>query len=70
MKYLYKPLYRPAPFSGIPKGWDYAEVPPEYVHKRPDVPPSTWVHGVIFYTRQLTSQECKSFELEYVGAEE
>jgi hypothetical protein len=70
MKYLYRPLYRPAAFSGIPKGWDYVEAPADLAHRRPELPRSTWIHGVIGYDRQLTQDECKNWELEYVGEKE
>jgi len=65
-KFLYKPLYRPAPFSGIPKGWDYVEAPPDIAHRRMDLPMSNWIHGVIAYDRPLTKDECKNHELEFV----
>ena len=69
-KFLYKPLYRPAAFSGIPKGWDFKEAPPDIAHKRPDLPMSRWRFGIIAYDRPLTADECKSHELEYVGETE
>lgn len=69
-KYLYKPLYRPAAFAGLPKGWDYAEMPPDIAHKRPQLPMSRWIHGIVAYDRQLTAEECRQHELEYVEMRE
>ena len=70
MKHLYRPLYRPAAFAGLPKGWDYVEAPPDLAHRRRDLPMSRWIHGVIAYDRQLTADELKQHELEYVGEQE
>jgi hypothetical protein len=68
MKHLYKPIYRPAAFSGLPKGWDYVEAPADLALRRPDLPVSRHTFGVIAYERQLTAEEVKRHELEYVGA--
>ncbi len=67
MRHLYKPLYRPAAFSGIPKGWQYVEAPPDLAHRRPELPMSTWIHGIISYAEPLTKDQCRSFELEFIG---
>jgi hypothetical protein len=69
-KHLYKPLFRPAAFAGLPKGWDYVEAPPDIAHKRPDIPMSRWIHGVIAYDRQLSREECHQHDLEFVGVRE
>ena len=70
MKHKYAPIYRPAPFAGLPKGWDFVEVPRDLATKRPDLPMSQRMFGVIAYDRQLTEEEVKRHELEYLGAEE
>lgn len=63
--YHYAPLYRPAPFSGIPSGWEFVEV--RGVLNRPDLPISKRPHGVICYRRPLTADECQRFELQPVA---
>ena len=65
--YLYKPLLRPAVFAGLPKGWDYAEAPPDLVHRRRDIPASSWRYGIIRYDRRLSHEEETRNDLEYVG---
>jgi hypothetical protein len=67
MAHLYRPLLRPAVFAGLPKGWYYAEAPPDIAHKRPDLPASTWRYGVIAYERKLTPEEVAQHDLEYLG---
>lgn len=64
--FKYAPLYRPAPFSSIPKGWEFVEAPHEGVN-RPDLPRSKYKHGVIAYKRELTAEEVERNELEYLG---
>jgi len=66
-RHIYKPLLRPAAFAGLPKGWDYIAAPPDLAHKRPDIPVSSHIHGVIGYHRQLRQDEVKSHDLEYLG---
>jgi hypothetical protein len=63
--HLYRPLLRPATFATLPAGvaWEYAEMPPSLAHRRPDVPMSTHVHGVIRTDRALTADECERFDL-------
>jgi len=69
MKHLYRPLYRPAAFSGIPKGWQYAEAPPDLpkVAITFGIPMSRHMFGIIAYDRKLTADEVKQHELEYLG---
>jgi hypothetical protein len=69
-RYLYKPLSRPAAFAGLPKGWDYAEAPPDIAHKRRDIPMSGWVFGIIAYGRELTAGERQEHSLQYVGTQQ
>lgn len=69
-RYLYAPIYRPAPFSGLPKGWDFAEAPADVAPRRPDLPVSSRRYGVIAYDRKLTPEEVRAFELEYLGERE
>lgn len=61
----YKPLYRPASFATVPKGWVYIEAP-SYVTGRPDLPQSKHKHGVIGYDHPLSMTEVERFELEGV----
>ena len=67
MKHIYRPLYRPAPFAGLPKGWDFVEVPIELAGSRRDLPVSRYRHGVIGYDRKLTVEEVADHQLEYLG---
>jgi hypothetical protein len=69
MKHLYKPLYRPAGFAGLPTGWEYAEAPHDLpqVAMRFGIPMSRHTHGVIAYDHKLTQDEVKRHELEYLG---
>lgn len=67
-RHLYAPIYRPAAFSGIPKGWEYVEAPRDVAHRLTHLPMSSRTHGVIAYDRQLTAEEVKRHELEYLGA--
>lgn len=65
--YHYAPLYRPAPFSGIPAGWTWAEVPPSGIGSGiTDLPVSARPFGVIRYRRELSAEECARWELERV----
>ena len=65
-KYLYRPLYRPAAFANLPKGWDYVEAPPDLAYRglRRDLPMSSWIFGIIGYDRMLTPEEIRDHELE------
>lgn len=62
--YHYAPLYRPAPFSGIPSDWEFVERTRDI--NRPDLPVSERPHGVIRYRRELTADEVRAFELQPV----
>ena len=66
IEYLYRPLYRPAHFAGLPKGWDYVEAPacePDIAVRR-GLPLSRQTYGIIAYTRPLTKQEQADHQLE------
>lgn len=64
VSYRYRPLFRPASFSTLPRGlkWEYVEAP-SYVTLRPDLPRSTYPHGVISTDRALTLDEQEQFDL-------
>jgi hypothetical protein len=65
-KFLYRPKLRPASFATLPPGlkWNYAEAPAMYgLANRPDLPQSRFPYGVIETERQLTPEECYTFDL-------
>lgn len=64
----YRMLYRPAGFATLPSGlkWNFAEVPSYYAANRPDLPVSRFTHGVIETERDLTEEECRTFEIEKI----
>jgi hypothetical protein len=68
-RYLYRPLYRPASFATVPKGWDYVEAPAQFAPNRTDIPRSMHKFGIIAYDHQLTDDEVSRYELDYVGSE-
>ena len=63
----YRPMLRPAGFCTLPQGvkWDYVEAP-SYITARPDLPSSSYPHGIIAIDRELTVDECKHFDLRLV----
>lgn len=65
MKYVYKPNHPPA-FASLPKGWEYIKSPQE-IAKRLDVPESNCLFGLIGYNRELSAEELKHYELEFMG---
>ena len=71
LRYLYRPLLRPAGFATMPAGlrWDYVEVPREIAHLRPNLPVSRHRYGVIVCECELTKTECRHFDLERVPEE-
>jgi hypothetical protein len=59
-------LARPAAFSAMPPaikeaGWQYAEAP-AYVN-RPDLPMSSYPHGVIVTSAKITSAVAEQYEM-------
>jgi len=66
MPFRYRPRNRPAGFATLPAGlqWEFAEMPPDLSHRRPDVPRSAHRYGVIATSRPLTSEELERFELD------
>lgn len=70
MPHLYRPQYRPAGFATLPPGlvWEYAQMPPDLAHRRPELPRSSHRFGVIVTTRALTAEECERYSLEGVGS--
>lgn len=66
VRHLYAPLYRPAGFAGLPRGWEYVEAPRSLAANRPDLPVSKRPHGVISYPRPLTAAEIERYEVEAV----
>ena len=60
----YIPLLRPAGRSTLPEGisWEYVAVP-SYITRRPDLPRSSYTHGVIRTSRPLTKDEMAHFDL-------
>ena len=69
MKFHYSPLYRPASFSSLPKGWawEFVEVPNYLQTARPDLPVSSKSHGVIASLVRLTQAQLEDFQLEVVS---
>jgi len=62
----YKPTLRPAGYATLPTGikWHYTEAP-DYLPKAP-APRSRHPHGIIETDRDLTAEECATFDLEPV----
>ena len=66
----YRPLYRPAHFSAMPKGvaWDYVEAPASdpMIAIRRKLPLSRHPYGIISTERALTREELEQYELAVV----
>jgi hypothetical protein len=65
MKYIYRPLLRPASFATLPSGlaWTFVEAPWSLTDRRPDLPRCTTRHGLIATARPLTVEECQTYDL-------
>ncbi len=70
-RYLYAPRYRPPSSFTLPKGdWDLVENPKMAPFPgRRDLPLSKHNFGVVSYDHELTPDEVKSYELDYLGGE-
>ena len=64
-EHRYAMLYRPAGFATLPPRlqWSYAEAPHDIAFQRPDLPLSTYRHGVILTDRILTDAEVATYQL-------
>jgi hypothetical protein len=68
-RHLYAPLLRPPSHATVPEGWELIERGTLGMFPlRTDLPEGATPHGVIAYTRPLTSQEVLDYSLiPYVG---
>lgn len=66
----YRMLYRPAGFATLPTGlkWRFVEAPQgEYWRNHSiHLPTSRYRYGIIETERELTEEECRTFEIEKV----
>lgn len=67
--FTYTPLLRPAPFSGIPTGWEYVALPRDAVLNTQTIhlPISEHRYGTIAYKEKLSDEVAERFDLKFLG---
>lgn len=68
-RHTYAPRLRPAAPWTLPAGvqWEYIEAPWDLAHQMGTIPRSSHRHGLIATDRQLTPDERRHFDLEWIG---
>jgi len=63
--------YRPFGFATLPRKvtYVYVEAPHNLAHVLTDLPRSDHRHGVILTSRELTSEECDTFQLRHTDTQ-
>lgn len=64
-RHLYRPVFRPPGYGGLPHGvrWSFVEVPLSLSHEHRDLPVSRYTYGIIATDRALTEKERSTFDL-------